>query len=120
MLRAAGAPLASVLPAFEAHAAALRKGGNVHAALRAVLDMQRNVQGDRAAAGAAAPWWQIEEAKVLWALGQHRLAVRVLDALVVSSDHGKLPGALWMKRSYVLQSCTCVWAVIASEVVCIA
>ena len=154
--------LQAKLPAMEARAAALRKRGDVHASLGAILEMSASaaaatgatrlsltgtivvacdhrdwsgtsnahqvphaaVTADGTAAcnfcshnktqhnsiilllcshshqagnSAGTPWWQVERAKVLWALGQPRLAVRVLDALVDTSAGHKLAGAPRLK-----------------------
>lgn len=87
-LCAADAGVRATVQAMEAHAAALRTEGNVHAALGAVLEIQRFVR----VAGGVEAWWRTEEAKVLWALGQQRLAVTLLDTLLASSEERALPG----------------------------
>ena len=117
----AGAPLAAQITPLCAHVAALRKGGNMHAALAAVQALQRllsaptlrTAEGSAAAqvaqdsvagivaAGATAdgsvaeiaPWWRVEQAKVLWALGQSRQALQLLDSLLEHGADAQMPGA---------------------------
>ena len=100
LLRAAGASLSDTLPALRAHAAALRKRGDVHAALGAALEMESLIGAKRRAGGdelsGQAAWWQVEQAKVLWALRQERFAVQVLNGLLerAAAAGRKLGGAL--------------------------
>ena len=88
-LCSAGAAADDVLRAKQVHCATLRKGGDVHAGLGAVLEMQAFAR----AAGGGDPWWRIEESKVLWALGEQRLAIALLDTLLRGSSRAPLPGA---------------------------
>jgi hypothetical protein len=87
-LCAANAGVPATIKAMEAHAVALRTGGDVHAALGAVLEIQGFVR----ATGCVEVWWRTEEAQVLWALGQQRLAVTLLDTLLTSDEGRTLPG----------------------------
>lgn len=90
LLRAIGAPVATLTAAAAAQAAALRKGGclatamhhhlELHALLGAVAAVEEpGADGSPHTAAVAA--WRLEEAKLLWASGRQQLAVKLVEEL---------------------------------------